>query len=60
MKKSGCGPIVLIIIVAALLLSLIGSCDSGSSHSNEPWRDLGVSKREYMQVYNYYKYGEWG
>ena len=59
MNKGAGGLILVIAIVFVLLVAALGSCNSSSSSRNEPWRDLGVSEREYMQVYNYYKYGEW-
>lgn len=61
-KKQSTGKTPLIIIGAIFLVLVIfafaSSGGSSSSHSNEPWRDLGVSKKEYMDVYNHYKYGE--
>lgn len=48
------------VVAMYLILGAAGGSTSGSSKSNsgEPWKDLGVSKKEYMEVYNYFKYGE--
>ena len=53
--------IVVVVVAMYLLLAAAGGLSGSSSTSsnpNEPWKDLGVSKKEYMEVYNYYKYGE--
>ena len=59
-EGSGCLSIILLVIIIIFCFVM---CDGGnssySSSSSEPWKDLGVSEREYKQVYNYYKYGEW-
>jgi len=34
-----------------------GSFTSSGGPSGEPWKDLGVSKKEYMDIYNKFKYG---
>ena len=48
--------IAMIALIAGIVLF---SCSSSrnASHPNEPWKDLGVTKKEYMDVYNHYKYG---
>lgn len=52
-----------IFLVAVVLSFVIFGTSSGgrNSHkggpSGEPWKDLGVSKSEYMEIYNKYKYG---
>ncbi|MBP1569511.1 MAG: hypothetical protein J6A12_03860 [Oscillospiraceae bacterium] len=59
---NGDGKFTVILVIAAIIISFfMAMADGGgsSSSSSEPWRDLGVSEREYKQVYNYYKYGEW-
>ena len=47
------------ILPIAYLLSGSGGKSSSSKDelSDEPWKDLGVSKQEYMDVYNKLKYG---
>lgn len=59
--------VVAVLALALLIPAIAGSAGSGSSSRNddlynsvsgEPWKDLGVSKREYMEIYNKYKYGE--
>ena len=42
------GYIILMVIVLG-----ISSCDN----SNEPWKDLGISKSEYIDIYSYFRYG---
>ncbi len=50
---------LLVIAGVVFLLLLVASFSSSPSHSSsEPWRDLGVTRQEYMDVYNYYKYGK--
>ena len=49
--------ITIVAVVAAMYLLLAVSGGLSGSSSNEPWRELGVSKKEYMDVYAYYKYG---
>jgi len=52
---------VIMAVVLNIVVSFLPGAFAGiSSSSNEPWKELGVSKKEYMQVYNYHKYGEWG
>ena len=46
--------ICIIAIVIAFILFIIMLIDSPSSSSSEPWKDLGISKKEYMDIYNYY------
>lgn len=49
-----------IVIGIIILISILISCLSGSSSSSSssrPWEELGVSEREYMNVYNHIKYG---
>ena len=43
----------LILLALVILLSLV-ACGGGSS-SDKPWKKLGVSEREYWEVYNYHK-----
>ena len=43
------------IVVLSVVLSF---CSAGGNNSNEPWRELGVSKSEYTKIYNKIKYGE--
>lgn len=45
------------ILLTATLACLLCGCTS--SKGNKPWNDLGVTKREYESVYNYYKTGRW-
>jgi len=48
---------ILTLLMAALLaLALLTGC-SDSDDSDKPWKELGVSEREYMEVYNYFRYG---
>ena len=49
-----------LVVVAMYALFLVAGGLSGTSSgsSNEPWKELGVSEKEYMDIYNYYKYGE--
>jgi len=50
--------IVIVVVIMYVFLAVAGGLSgTTSSSSNEPWRDLGVTKKEYMDVYNYYKYG---
>ena len=44
-------------VVLAINIGIATFSYSCSSSSSTPWGKLGVSKSEYMQVYNYYKYG---
>ena len=62
--------IVAIVIFLIVVMSNGGSNSNNSSSSNssssssssgpkgEPWKELGVSKKEYMEIYNKIKYGE--
>ena len=58
-KKNVSGKVLVIAAAAVFVIFVISAfaIDSTTSHSDEPWRDLGVSEREYMEIYNYYKYG---
>ena len=51
-----------IVIVAMVIALLFGAGSSSSTRSDrpsgQPWKDLGVSEKEYMDIYNFYKYGE--
>lgn len=53
--------IFIVVCGAAISFAIISAIDGGgtssSSVSGEPWKDLGVSKSEYMDIYNKYKYG---
>ena len=56
--------IAVIAIAIIMLISYLASDagdSSGSSSSSglagEPWKELGVSEREYMEIYNHFKYG---
>lgn|GEM_PF-6289792 len=48
-----------IIMLISYLASDAGGSSGGSSSglSGEPWKELGVSEKEYMEIYNYYKHG---
>ena len=48
--------LIVAVVVFMIFISMAFAVDSSTGHS-EPWRDLGVTKKEYMDVYNYYKYG---
>lgn len=48
--------ILTLVMTAVLALMLLSGC-SDSDNSNKPWKELGVSEREYMEVYNYFRYG---
>ena len=48
--------IAAVIIVIFIAIASASSSSSGGS-SSKPWKDLGVSEKEYMEIYNYYKYG---
>lgn len=51
---------IIVIFVGILLAVLLPGMDSGSSSSSvsgEPWKDLGISESEYMDIYNRIKYG---
>jgi len=57
---SGCMTIVALIIIIVIFFTMCsGGGSSSSSYRDEPWRELGVTEKEYNQIYNYYKYGEW-
>lgn len=51
---------IVFVVVAMYVLYFVAGGLSGTSSgsSNEPWKELGVSEKEYMDIYNYYKYGE--
>lgn len=50
--------IVIVVVIMYVFLAVAGGLSgTTSSSANAPWRDLGVTKKEYMDVYNYYKYG---
>ena len=51
--------VILIVVAIIFLILVLFSCSSSrnASHPNEPWKDLGVTKKEYTDVYNHYKYG---
>ena len=50
--------IAIVVIIILLLGSFMSSSSgSGSSSSSQPWKELGVSKSEYMKIYNKIKYG---
>ena len=49
--------LVIVSIIFFILVVFAFSSSKNTSRSNEPWKDLGVSEREYMNVYNHYKYG---
>lgn len=55
-KTTGIILAVILVIVLIVVSSVTGG--SGSSSSSKPWRELGVSEKEYMEIYNKYKYGE--
>lgn len=46
---------LVLVVVIAIVFAIISFTDDSSSST--PWGKLGVSKSEYEQVYNYYKYG---
>lgn len=46
--------ICIIAFVIALISFVIMLMDSPSSSNSEPWKDLGVSEKEYRDIYNYY------
>ena len=51
---------IAVLVLCLIMSSSLGSCGSSSSRkssSSQPWRELGVSKSEYMEIYNKYKYG---
>ena len=50
-------PLIIAAIIFALFFAIAFAFSDGGSSSNEPWRELGVSKSEYMKVYNHFKYG---
>ena len=52
--------IVVGLAIAWCVLWVVNNIINSPSHRpDEPWRELGVTKKEYMEVYNFYKYGEW-
>lgn len=48
---------ILAVCIAIILIVFSGS-SGGSSKSDKPWIELGVSEREYYEIYNKIKYGE--
>ena len=46
-----------ILIIFLLFCGMMSKSGGSGSSSKEPWKELGVSKKEYMDVYNHYKYG---
>ena len=57
-KKQMTNKLLLIIAVVVFVIFIAAAfATSPSGSSSEPWRELGVTKKEYMDVYNYYKYG---
>ena len=49
--------LIIVAVVVFVIFIAMAFATSPSGSSSEPWRELGVSKKEYMDVYNYYKYG---
>ncbi len=57
---------ILVIVIAVIIYLICATSSGGGSNKDdlydsvkgEPWKDLGVSKKEYMEIYNKYKYGE--
>ena len=49
--------LIIVAVVVFVIFIAMAFASSPSGSSSEPWRELGVSKKEYMDVYNYYKYG---
>ena len=49
--------IICIIMVFVMIIMLQGCGGGSSSSSKQPWKELGVSQREYEKVYNMIKYG---
>ena len=60
-KKNMSGKALMIAAAAVFVIFVVAAfaIDSGASgsHPDEPWKDLGVSEKRYMEIYNYYKYG---
>lgn len=50
--------IILAVILAVVLIIASSVSGGSSSSSSKPWKELGVSEREYMEIYNKIKYGE--
>ena len=50
---------IAVIMLISYLASDAGGSSGGSSSglSGEPWKELGVSEKEYMEIYNHFKYG---
>lgn len=57
-KKISNKALIIIAVAVFVVFIAFAFANSPSGSSNEPWRELGVSKKEYMDVYNYYKYGK--
>ena len=49
--------LAIILIIVLMMSNGITGGKSSSSSSDKPWKDLGVSEREYMEIYNHFKYG---
>ena len=49
--------IIILIFISLGIYTCAASSESGSKGSNAPWRELGVSKSQYEDVYNRIKYG---
>ncbi len=46
--------IIVVVAMAVMLFCFsMGQADYSSSKSKKPWKELGVSEREYMETYNY-------
>ena len=51
---------IAVLVLCLIMSSSLGSCGRSSSRkssSSQPWKELGVSKSQYMEIYNKYKYG---
>ena len=58
-KKIFIASVAIIAVSVIVIVSAIsGSVSNGSSGGRKPWQELGVSEREYMEIYNKIKYGE--
>ena len=47
---------VFALIMIVMSVFTISACDS--SNENEPWKEIGTTKKEYMDAYNYFRYGK--
>lgn len=52
------GAIALVVLLVVLIIASAMDSGSGNASGNQPWKELGVSKKEYMEIYNKFKYGE--